>query len=734
MDLAKLEDIKADFDDDDIDEPVKPIKADKIDELLDDLDLAKLEDIKADFDEDEIEESTKPVKLDKIDEEIDDMDLTQLENIKKADVEDDEIDEPVKPVKLDKIDEEPVDDQPDWMKQLEAAKMPVDDDEEPEEPTKPVKLDKIDEEPADEEPDWMKQLEAAKMPVDDDESEPEQPAKPVKVDKIDEEPADEQPDWMKQLEAAKLPADEDEDEEPSKPAKLDKIDELPEDDETDWMKQLEAARMPEDDDDAVIEEPQNTTKPVKLDKVDDESADDDDWMKQLDGMEDTEEHDEDTAGLLMEAGHELEDDEAKYNIADDDAEEPKPAKSTKSGSIDEDALIAKAAEVALSQMKDEQEEALSQLRDDNDHTLSQLRADQDSIESRTRKQLADAENGRKKTAIFGYVALGVGIIGLIGSAGIGWLSYGTKNDAATLSESVIALDEKVNSIITKDTEKSKEITSIKTSVEQLSQKVDQIAAAQIAPPVVVKTDGTKTAVKTTSPVDLLNSKTTATTTEGTSPMVETAKVAESNGSITEHKTVEPKLSEMVKKPADVPKPKAVAKTTEVDKADAKAESELFTQKMTKIADVAKAAAANPKTEEQRKLLSDTQASRYTGRMTRGMARGMAQEKQATMKSAKVESTKSVAKKEILKAEVKSPKAAPVGKYSVNVVSYQQEWFAQSKAAEFKQKGIPVEVVPVDASNHATRFRLKVGGFKNKNEAAAYAKSHGINESWVGSND
>ncbi len=71
-----------------------------------------------------------------------------------------------------------------------------------------------------------------------------------------------------------------------------------------------------------------------------------------------------------------------------------------------------------------------------------------------------------------------------------------------------------------------------------------------------------------------------------------------------------------------------------------------------------------------------------------------------------------------------------------MVSYQQEWFAQSKAAEFKEKGIPVEVVPVDPNNHATKFRLKVGGFKTKAEADSYAakvkKSHGI-DTWTAAN-
>lgn len=193
-----------------------------------------------------------------------------------------------------------------------------------------------------------------------------------------------------------------------------------------------------------------------------------------------------------------------------------------------------------------------------------------------------------------------------------------------------------------------------------------------------------------------------------------------------------------KKPADESKIKAKVKA-DADKATAKAEAELLTQKLAKITAVAKAASATSKTEEQRKLLADNQASRFKGRTTRGIVRSVvSKDQQKMISAAKLENSKSnakaAAKKEVLNVAVKPQKAAPSGKYSVNVVSYQQEWFAQSKAAEYKQKGIPVEVVPVDANKHGTHFRLKVAGFKNKSEASAYAKSHGINDAWVGSND
>jgi cellobiose-specific phosphotransferase system component IIB len=166
----------------------------------------------------------------------------------------------------------------------------------------------------------------------------------------------------------------------------------------------------------------------------------------------------------------------------------------------------------------------------------------------------------------------------------------------------------------------------------------------------------------------------------------------------------------------------------------KAAAESLSQKVTKAttatanAKAENAKADNAKADEERKLIAQLKVDRYKGRMTRGMAHGAADRA--------AETAKAKPKKEVLNAAVKTEKPAVVGKYSVNMLSYQQEWFAQSKAAEFKQKGIPVEVVPTDPTKPGTSFRLKVGGFKTKSEADAYSdkvkKSLDLKETWVGS--
>ena len=525
----------------------------------------------------------------------------------------------------------------------------------------------------------MKQLEG----LDEESTEPA--AEEIAVEDVAEDD-----DWMKQLEGL--------DEESTEPAAEETAVEDVAEDDDDWMKQLEDLDK-------------ESTETTAAEEV----ADDDDWMKQLEGMDD---QDEDTAKMLMDAGHEQDANEvvgSSFNIANETDGKPE------TGVIDEKALIAKAADLAITQFKDEQDQA-----------LSQLRADQDAIDSKNKKQFTDAEDKRKKTATFGYIALGVGVIGLLGSAGIGWLSYATKDKTETLTQSVTALEEKVDVFLAKNPEK--DLENLKTSVEQLNQKVEKLAAAQVAVPQVAISPpaeqpivengkvSTPDAAKKSAPVALLNNALLNNKIAPTSPKVATdstpvpaVSIAPEN--LAGEKENEPtKLKEMAKKSAE---------TT-------KAEAELLNQKIAKANAVAKAASATKPTSKTDKK------NYYTGRTTRGMARQGKEDGGKTTKPKTVESSNLTApSKEILNTTITPKKAVSAGKYMVNVISYQQEWFAQSKAVEFKQKGIPVEVVPVDANNIGTKYRLAVSGFKNKAEANAYAdkikKQHNLNETWVGAN-
>ncbi|MDD2864910.1 MAG: hypothetical protein PHC99_09345, partial [Methylococcales bacterium] len=529
----------------------------------------------------------------------------------------DELDaaEKAEPVAEEKTETEAVADEDDWMKQLDDLDA-----------AEPVAEEKAETEAVADDDDWMKQLDELDA------------AEPVAEEKTETETVADDDDWMKQLD----------DLDAAEPVAEEKAETEAVADDDDWMKQLE-----------------------DLDAADSPEDGADDWMKQLDSMDDQSANANDTA---------IDDD---FNIADEKVSQiVAPA-------INEEALIAKAAEMAIGQFKDEQELAISALKEKQDLAFSQLRADQDTLEGKNRKQFADAESGRKKAATFGFAALGVGIVGLIGSGAIGYLSMGTKTETETLAQSVAELQETVNDIVNKAPEKEKEIAGIKTSVEQLNQKVEKLVAAQATATVVAPTEAAKVSdVKTTEPakssVNLSNGKTPVVTGK-VAPLTtgkidtgfDSAKLAETDivppvdispAHPTGEKAEQPKLSDMAKKSADETKVKdekveaekvakaAKAAKAEAEKVKAKEEAALLTEKLTKISTIAKAAAASTKTEEPR-------ASRYTGKMTRGMARGVAKEHEGNRVTAKTD-----AKKEVLNTAIKPQKAVPAGKYTVNVVS------------------------------------------------------------------
>lgn len=81
----------------------------------------------------------------------------------------------------------------------------------------------------------------------------------------------------------------------------------------------------------------------------------------------------------------------------------------------------------------------------------------------------------------------------------------------------------------------------------------------------------------------------------------------------------------------------------------------------------------------------------------------------------------------------SKKAKKTSEWTVNLISFKLEWYAKKKAAEFKQKGIPVEVVKAIIKGE-TWYRIRVSGFKSKYEAGAYAgrvkKTLNLSSVWV----
>lgn len=85
-----------------------------------------------------------------------------------------------------------------------------------------------------------------------------------------------------------------------------------------------------------------------------------------------------------------------------------------------------------------------------------------------------------------------------------------------------------------------------------------------------------------------------------------------------------------------------------------------------------------------------------------------------------------------KSVAKKPKIVKES-WVVNLVSFKQEWYAKRKASEYQKQGVPVEMKGVQIKGE-NWYRLRVGGFKSKYEAAAYAakvkKSLNLTSVWV----
>lgn len=79
-------------------------------------------------------------------------------------------------------------------------------------------------------------------------------------------------------------------------------------------------------------------------------------------------------------------------------------------------------------------------------------------------------------------------------------------------------------------------------------------------------------------------------------------------------------------------------------------------------------------------------------------------------------------------------AAPSASWSVNLISFKQDWYANRKAAEFSRQGVPAKVIPVQVKGE-TWYRLSVSGFKSRDEASAYAarvkRTHNLDSVWIG---
>lgn len=293
-------------------------------------------------------------------------------------------------------------------------------------------------------------------------------------------------------------------------------------------------------------------------------------------------------------------------------------------------------------------------------TLSSVRSEQEAI----KKQINDYENKVKKAAIITYTSLSFGIVALLSTVVMGVIVSGMQTKVSKLTELVSIIEEDMSSIAEKNSDM--EINNSDSSIEQLNQKVN----------VIPKQSEEKS--QFSSGMLAIKMRTVV------------AKQATVNKSLDDPKTRAPVLEKKKLSEASVEK-----------------------------------VSAKKKVELQKHLIDQSQSSADTSKSNMTVA---AKKQAAFNKSIDNQKTKThvIEKKKPSKTTVKmtsakkkTNSAQTAAGWSVLLTAYEDLSYANSKAAKLIQKGIPVKVIAVNMNN-TTWYRLKVGGFKNKEKATSYA--------------
>ena len=275
------------------------------------------------------------------------------------------------------------------------------------------------------------------------------------------------------------------------------------------------------------------------------------------------------------------------------------------------------------------------------------------------------EHNAKKAAVMTYASLGIGLVALLSAVIMGAVVFGMHNKVAKLSDLVSIIEEDMSSIAGKNSDL--DISNNAASIEQLNQKLNGLPES-LEEQVSTSTDisGNERAGDVKKQEDVNKSLDNP---QSKSPVPENKKPAEASAK---------KLSTEKKEPVERPLLKQSLPSADGSK-----------NKITPVAEKpATAKKANDKQQTKTMELENKKSS------------------EATVKK-------------LLSAEKKAGKTQATAGWSVNLNAYEDQSYAKNKAAKYSQKGIPVKVIAVDMNN-AKWYRLKVGGFKSKEEATAYA--------------
>jgi hypothetical protein len=334
--------------------------------------------------------------------------------------------------------------------------------------------------------------------------------------------------------------------------------------------------------------------------------------------------------------------------------------------------------------------------------LLQFKVDQEAINKKHKNQIADFEKKAKKSAVITYVAVGFGVTALITAVVLGVMAYSAKAEIKKLTALTTAQDTN-NSGLVVPQNKQTEVNSNVVFNHEADNTIEAPKEISETSPE-MKLD--HAAAKSIHEVENITNHAMLSTPENPAPStsVELIKTPSARLNHEKSQTVEASHktdTKLVNQPKENVEP--VAKKTSLSESALKS-----------------ADSKNTKTpiEPEKKHASERKKVAHQVRKTELVEK--------SKKSITSSNKNSVKKKQ------KIVTSAP--DWSVNLIAYKQQWYASSKAAEFSQKGVPVEVLPVKINN-VTWYRLRVGGFNNKEEAFLYAgrvkKALNLSSVWVG---
>jgi hypothetical protein len=346
--------------------------------------------------------------------------------------------------------------------------------------------------------------------------------------------------------------------------------------------------------------------------------------------------------------------------------------------------------------------------------LLQFKSEQEALNKKQKKQISDYETQIKKASLTTYAALGFGVAAVISALVLGFVTYRAKSQINQLSALIVQLQAQKEPAMPASGEPPHEkamaneappegpASAEHSPIEHEPQAHESIAEAEpSAPPAATEHEAIVQAP--TKPHH-----------DSAHDDAEHSQTAHNN-EVANHKPA-------TEKPAATPTTSnQTAEHQPLETHDQQAPSAnehkaATPEALASISETTKAADSTPVLLEKELAPEPTNVN------------------QAAIKKPSVVKKKSSKASHKTIATAKRPTTASSTNWSVNLIAYKQQWYANSKADEFIQKGVPVEVIPIKIKD-ITWYRLRVRGFDTKQEASSYAarvkKALNLTSVWVG---